>query len=63
MKYYKCDNCAATIKNPEVSLNGVTGTSGGILLPEQFHEKHFCNPDCFWQWTDKHHPTNGISAA
>lgn len=56
MKYYSCDNCKAEIKAPEVVLKGVTGTSGGILLPEHFHKKHFCTPVCFWQWVDKYHP-------
>jgi len=58
MKHYTCDNCEAVISggDPNVFLNGIIGSSGGILLPELFQEKHFCGPECFWQWVDKHHP-------
>lgn len=56
MKHYTCDNCKIEISEPEVILKGVLGTSGGILLPERLHEKHFCKPTCFWQWIDRYHP-------
>jgi len=56
MKHYTCDNCKIEISEPEVILKGVLGTSGGILMPERLHEKHFCKPACFWQWADEKHP-------
>lgn len=60
MKYYLCDNdnCGEKVEGtePSVVLKGITGTSGGILLPERFHKKHFCKPECFWQWVHKHRP-------
>lgn len=57
MKYYSCDNPSCEVKGtePKVVLKGITGTSGGILLPEQCQEKHFCEPKCFWEWADKYH--------
>jgi hypothetical protein len=60
MKITKCDNCGVeqNVSQMPVTLKGVTGTSGGILLPEQYHEKHFCKPDCFWQWIRKYKPSN-----
>lgn len=55
MKLYKCDNCSTeSTTKLKVSLKGITGTSGGILLPEAFHEKHFCKPGCFWEWCSKY---------
>jgi len=55
MKYYQCDLCGnVTSSELGVELKGVTGTSGGILLPERLQEKHFCNPDCFWKWIHKY---------
>lgn len=56
MKQYVCDKCGSYVTKPEVVLKGITGTSGGILLPEQFHEKHFCSPGCFWKWIDLYNP-------
>ena len=57
MKYFDCDNCKKTTTgDPDIWLNGITGTSGGILLPSRFIEKHFCSVDCFWEWIDKFHP-------
>lgn len=52
---YECDWCQK-IKHgkPEIILKGIVGTSGGILIPERFHEKHFCDPECFWKWIDKY---------
>lgn len=60
MKYYKCDNCEKEVphKDAPVVLSGVTGTSGGILLPEFFCEKHFCSPTCFWEWIRRYDPSN-----
>ncbi len=55
-KQYTCDECAELISEPVVRLSGVTGTSGGILLPERFHVKHFCGPACFWTWVGKYKP-------
>ena len=55
-----CDMCDRDRKDMEhdfhISLKGITGTSGGILLPEQFHEKDFCSSDCFWDWVEKYNP-------
>ena len=56
MKYYECDYCGAKTKESIVQVKGAVGSSGGILLPEKFHEKDFCYPGCFWQWVDEHHP-------
>jgi hypothetical protein len=54
---YKCDFCESTsISEPAVELNGITGTSGGILLPEQFHKKIFCTRSCFWSWVEIYKP-------
>lgn len=50
MKFYICDNCGNKTPTAQVILKGITGTSGGILLPEQLHKKHFCKPECFWEW-------------
>lgn len=53
MKIYKCDsslcdkNCA---EDEMVTLKGYAGLSGGILLPDSFLEKHFCNSACFEDW-------------
>lgn len=59
MKYFECDFCKVSfIAQPKVVLNGVTGSSSGILLPEQFHVKHFCKTDCFWNWIHKYDPIN-----
>lgn len=57
MIYYICDNCnKVTVGDPEVKLKGISGTSGGILLPEKYIEKHFCCPTCFWRWSIKYNP-------
>lgn len=61
MRLFRCDNDGCEkLQNgePAVSLNGVTGTSGGILLPEQFHKKDFCSVECFWVWVSKYRPQN-----
>lgn len=65
MKFYRCDNgtcnkemvgTGSFTREPAVKLSGITGTAGGILLPEQFHRKHFCSPNCFWEWVRKYDP-------
>lgn len=58
MKLFKCDYCERMIGGgePPVSLKGIVGLSGGILLPEQFHESHFCNSNCFWRWVNEFNP-------
>ena len=53
MKYFKCDFCESSVVEPGVILHGIVGASGGVLLPEKFHEKHFCKPECFWKWVEK----------
>ncbi len=53
MKVYVCDNVRCDKNCPEsemVTLKGYTGNAGGILLPDRFQEKHFCNSDCFEVW-------------
>ena len=57
MKKYECDFCNKPMASrPPVKLKGITGTSGGILLPEHFHTKDFCSTDCFWKWCVKYCP-------
>lgn len=63
MIYYTCDNDdipdhgkLKRAGEPVVILKGVTGTSGGILLPEPLHLRHFCSSECFWTWVDKFNP-------
>lgn len=58
MKAFICDCCKKTFysRDTHVELKGIIGTSGGILLPERFHEKDFCNPECFWEWVEKFKP-------
>jgi len=51
---YKCDLCGEEYQGEQVFLRGVTGTSGGILMPEWCHERHFCSVRCFWKWTEKY---------
>jgi len=60
MKYYTCDNCEVKLPIIAVVLKGVTGTSGSILQPEEFRERHFCTPKCFWLWVDKCKPKEGL---
>jgi hypothetical protein len=55
MKFIRCDQCQKEVFEPVVTLNGIHHGSG-ILLPERFHEKHFCSPDCFWAWIKKEDP-------
>lgn len=53
MKIYKCDAGLCNEQCEEskmVTLKGYTGLSGGILLPDRFHEKHFCDDKCFEDW-------------
>ena len=56
MKKYECDACNKEIGGgePDIKLSGIAGTSGGILLPGRFQEKHFCCEDCFRDWMDKY---------
>lgn len=57
MLSYRCDNCHKDKPGKPIAvLNGITGTSGGILLPENLHERHFCGPECFWEWVKKFNP-------
>lgn len=56
MKFYRCNFCEKEINEALVVLNGIVGISGGILLPERFHQKHFCSPICFWDWVSKYKP-------
>lgn len=54
---YICNQCHEETVSPlPVVLNGVGGRGGGILLPEAFAEKHFCNPECFWRWCKENMP-------
>ena len=53
MKIYKCDRnlCDNVCNESEmITLNGYTGLSGGILLPDAYQEKHFCSAQCFEVW-------------
>ena len=60
-KQYKCDYCEQVhTSKPEVYVKGITGTCGGILLTDRLTEKHFCNPECFWDWIEKYTPTNMV---
>ena len=48
-----CDHCENNIcgPKPEITLKGYKRTSdGGILLPERYHEQHFCDRACFVEW-------------
>ena len=56
MKFYRCDFCEKEINEALVVLNGIVGISGGILLPERFHKKHFCSTICFEDWVLKYIP-------
>ena len=65
MKRYICDNCERVIGGnyggkPLAVLQGIVGTSGGILLPEALHEKYFCKTDCFWSWAKKYCPVEFV---
>jgi len=58
---YKCDECGKeSTSKKDVQLSGISGTSGGILLPERFSNRMFCNPVCFWVWVEKHKPNEVI---
>jgi DNA-directed RNA polymerase subunit RPC12/RpoP len=52
MIFYKCDQCKKELGGkPNIVLTGyVRKHDGGILLPGQFHEKHFCSDKCFEKW-------------
>jgi len=56
MKQYICDNCKNIRPIADVILKGMIGTS--TLLPQRYHEKHFCSPNCFWEWIEKYNPKN-----
>jgi len=61
MKFWKCDQCGVElVSEPEVTLNGVGGMAGGILLPERYKEKHFCRPQCFYVWAQINQPNAGL---
>jgi len=48
---YKCDYCGKeSTAKPKVNLKGICDSKGGILLPEEYHSKDFCEPECFWLW-------------
>jgi len=52
LKIYRCDQCKKEeAGDPTVTLKGIAGSQGGILLPGYYHEKHFCSPACFWGWS------------
>jgi hypothetical protein len=53
---YTCDYCNTAYFGERVFLKGVTGTSGGILMPELYHKRDFCSSVCFWWWTKKSTP-------
>jgi hypothetical protein len=51
-----CDNCGNVISSIDdiVKLSGVCNLDEyGILLPERFHKKDFCDSACFWDWASK----------
>ena len=51
MEQTVCDKCKNVCGGEDViEVKGFVGLSGGILLPERFHRKHFCNRRCFVQW-------------
>ncbi len=52
MIFYKCDQCDKELGGrPKIVLTGyVRKHDAGILLPEHFHEKHFCSRKCFEEW-------------
>ena len=57
MMLFRCDNCNSLLEcSPAVTLEGVQGTSGGLLLPESHTRKHFCSTECFWAWVAKYAP-------
>jgi hypothetical protein len=54
LRFYQCDYCKKEVpgKAP-VILKGYLRKFDGcilLLLPDQFHEKHFCKRDCFRDW-------------
>jgi hypothetical protein len=59
MIFYKCDHCG--VEKPgkaPITLKGyLRKFDGRILLPDQFHEKHFCERLCFrlWMYEDIKH--------
>ncbi len=50
MEIVKCDKCWNECGPEPITLKGFTGLSGGILLPDGYHVKDFCGPDCFLKW-------------
>lgn len=51
MQKFFCDQCHKEMSGmPLVVIKGVSSFAGDILLPDRFHEKHFCKPGCFWEW-------------
>lgn len=57
MKIYRCDYCKLISEQEHpIKLEGYTGTSGGILLPERFSKLSFCCKECLEIWADKYIP-------
>ncbi|OGP82225.1 MAG: hypothetical protein A2Z08_07955 [Deltaproteobacteria bacterium RBG_16_54_11] len=52
MNLYQCDDCGKQeIWPPKIMIKGyVPEDKGGILIPDQFHEYHFCSRECFEKW-------------
>lgn len=46
----KCNYCGNRCGQEFITLKGYVGSSAGILLPDRFQEKHFCDGDCFETW-------------
>ena len=52
IKYF-CEQCAKPCsKQNLITLKGYIGLQGGITLPEEYQEKHFCRPSCFEEWVE-----------
>ena len=52
-KLYKCDanECIEEMPKSRVTILGYRpDMAGGILLPQEFLEYHFCSPSCFEKW-------------
>lgn len=58
MRFMKCDACGKETHEHTVTLKGVSG-GYGIALPEQFHERHFCDANCLASWVLQHYAPNG----
>lgn len=52
MRIILCDYCKQQVHGDHpISLRGVCESRGGILLPEQFHQRDFCSKGCLANWT------------